>query len=169
MKEDGVTPNISGPLLRMIIRTVAPKWSGWSPLCKTFQTVTKVQQYSSVGVQHILLPGSSRYELDMAFLSPLNVAVPSVDGILRISSCEVLPALEKAFPLTGLDVGLLGTTRSFVHHIAEAYASPLRSFTELRNQKPATGWNPAFGFAPSRDGLTAPLLYSCHLQYIQEF
>lgn len=150
MEKNSDSPNMSGPLLRSISRSLLQKCPGWPGFRTVFHS-TNAQHYSSVGVQYILLPAPSRYAMDRTLT--LNVGVPRVDGILCLSSCELLQALEKVFPLRAPNISnLLGIARSFFHHIPLAYVTPLQVFFKPKKQKPR--WKPALYLDPSH-GLTS--------------
>ena len=103
--KDEVTLYSSGPprSLRPLARALFTAWDGWPEFRDNWKS-TK-QNYRSVGVQHILLPEPLRY-LNDRFVST-NVGVPPTEAIVRISSEELLPALEEVFPLDVFSISLV--------------------------------------------------------------
>jgi hypothetical protein len=104
--KDGVTLYSTGPIrsLRPITRAIFQAWDGW-PQFRDNWKGTCDMQYQSVGIQHMLLPEPLRY-LNDRFIS-VNVGVPPVDTIVRISPEELLPALDLTFPLDTFQVSLV--------------------------------------------------------------
>lgn len=104
--EDGITLYSTGPIrsLRPITRAIFQAWDGW-PQFRNYWKGTCNMQYQSVGIQHILLPEPLRY-LNDRFIS-VNVGVPPVNAIVRISPEELLPALDLTFPLDTFQVSLV--------------------------------------------------------------
>ena len=94
---DELTLYSSGPprTLRPITRTILQSWDGWPQFRESWRGTN--QKYRSVGIQHVLLPEPLRYINDR-FVST-NIGVPETETIVRISSRELLPALETTFPL----------------------------------------------------------------------
>lgn len=130
MAEDGVTPFAGGPprTLRPIAKAIAESWEGWPLFRDTFRE-TSLQNYTSVGKQHLLMPEPTRYVADR-FVS-INIPVPPVETILRISSRELLPALNASFPLDVFEISLLPQAiRSFVHHFYPAYGFPMVQYVK---------------------------------------
>jgi hypothetical protein len=83
-----------------------------------------VQNYTAVGIQHILVPEPSRYLADR-FVS-VNIAVPPVEAVLRIAPRELLPALRAAFPMGVFELSFVPQAiRGFVHHFYPAYDIPM--------------------------------------------
>mmetsp|Transcript_14472 Transcript_14472/g.21369 ORF Transcript_14472/g.21369 Transcript_14472/m.21369 type:complete len:899 (+) Transcript_14472:29-2725(+) len=125
--EDGVTLYASGPprTLRPITRAILESWQGW-PDFRDNQSVS--QTYGSIGVQHLLMPDPTRYLTDR--LVSVNVGVPPIHSVLRISSEELLPALEETFPLDIFGISLVPTAlRSFIHHFFPAYMDAFIDYT----------------------------------------
>lgn len=123
--EDGVTPFSSGPprTLRPITKAIIEAWDGWPRFRDTFKDTLILQNYTTVGIQHLLLPEPTRY-LGDRFVS-VNIAVPQVETVLRLSPSELLPALEKVFPLDVFEISFVPQAiRSFVHHFFPAYGLP---------------------------------------------
>ena len=81
-----------------------------------------------------MLPSPTRYLADR-FVA-VNIPVPPVASILRISSKEIYPALEAVFPLDVFEISYIPQAiRSFVHHFYPAYGFPLIDFVkELQRQ-----------------------------------
>ena len=104
--KDGITLYSSGPIrsLRPITRAIFQAWDGW-PQFRDNWKGTCDMEYHSVGIQHLLLPEPLRY-LNDRFIS-VNVGVPPVDAIVRISPEDLLPALDKTFPLDTFKVSLV--------------------------------------------------------------
>ena len=119
--EDGKTLWSSGPIrsLRPITRAIIEAWDGWSTFRDNWQP-TGNQTFVSVGVQHILLPEPIRYLTDR--LVSANIAIPPVDTVVRISSEELLPGLERTYPLDVFSISFVPVAlRSFIHHFFPAY------------------------------------------------
>lgn len=94
---DELTLYSSGPprTLRPITRAILQSWDGWPQFRENWRGTN--QKYRSVGIQHLLLPEQLRY-LNDRFVST-NIGVPETEAIVRISSRDLLPALETTFPL----------------------------------------------------------------------
>jgi hypothetical protein len=89
-----------------------------------------------VGVQHILLPEPIRYLSDRFVAA--NVNIPPVESILRISSKELLPGLDKNFPLDVFRISFVpAAIRGFVHHFYPAYGFPIVDFASKKMKEPA--------------------------------
>lgn len=132
---DGMTPWNDGPprALRPILKRILEAWDGWPRFRETFQGQSN-QNYTSIGVQHILLPEPTRFLADR-FVA-VNIQVPQVETIVRLSSSELLPALAKVFPLDTFEVSFVPQAiRSFVHHFFPAYDAPIVSFAKRRRKK----------------------------------
>jgi hypothetical protein len=128
--KDGKTLYASGPprTLRPITRAIIESWDGWPRFRDTFKA-TANQNYSSVGIQYILLPEPIRYISDQ--LVSVNVQIPPVDSMLRISSEELLPSLAISFPVDVFRISFVpAAIRSFVHHFYPAYGEPIKDFSE---------------------------------------
>ena len=110
---DGITLYSTGPprSLRHITRAIIQQWEGWEQFRDNWisttenpgaslansSTITGRVYFEPVGVQHLLLPDPFRYFNDR-FVS-VNVGVPPIDSVVRISSEELFPALNSTFPL----------------------------------------------------------------------
>lgn len=133
--KDGITLYSSGPIrsLRPITRAIFQAWDGW-PQFRDNWKGTCDMQYQSVGIQHLLLPEPLRY-LNDRFIS-VNVGVPPVDAIVRISPEDLLPALDLTFPLDTFQVSLVPqAVRSFLHHFFPAYDSSITDYaTKIKQQ-----------------------------------
>jgi hypothetical protein len=128
--KDGNTLYASGPprTLRPLTRAIVESWEGWPRFRDSFRATVN-QSYESIGVQHLLLPEPIRYISDR--LVAVNVQIPPVDSVLRISADELLPALDATFPLDVFQISFVPVTiRSFVHHFYPAYGFPIVEFTE---------------------------------------
>eukprot|EP00568_Trieres_chinensis_P010699 CAMPEP_0183313576 /NCGR_PEP_ID=MMETSP0160_2-20130417/45750_1 /TAXON_ID=2839 ORGANISM="Odontella Sinensis, Strain Grunow 1884" /NCGR_SAMPLE_ID=MMETSP0160_2 /ASSEMBLY_ACC=CAM_ASM_000250 /LENGTH=365 /DNA_ID=CAMNT_0025478691 /DNA_START=23 /DNA_END=1117 /DNA_ORIENTATION=+ len=126
--EDGKTLWSSGPqrALRPITRAIIESWDGWSRFRDNWGP-TGMQSYVSTGIQHILLPEPIRYLTDR--LVGANVAIPPVDTVVRISSAELLPGLEKTHPLDVFAISFVPIAlRSFIHHFYPAYADAFAEY-----------------------------------------
>ena len=132
---DGNTPFADGPprALRPITKALLESLEGWPRFRENFRG-TANQTYSTIGVQHLMLPSPTRYLADR-FVA-VNIPVPPVASILRISSKEIYPALEAVFPLDVFEISYIPQAiRSFVHHFYPAYGFPLIDFVkELQRQ-----------------------------------
>jgi hypothetical protein len=102
---DEVTLYATGPprSLRPVARALFQAWEGWPEFRDNWRGTN--QRYQSVGVQHILLPEPLRYLNDRFFST--NIGVPPTEAIVRISSSELLPALNTTFPLDTFQISLL--------------------------------------------------------------
>lgn len=137
MGEDGVTVYASGPprTLRPITRAIFDAWDGWPRFRDTFRA-TVDQNYTCVGVQHILLPDSVRYLSDRFVAA--NINVPPIEHVLRISSKELLPGLEKNFPLDVFRISFVpAAIRGFIHHFYPAYGFPVVDFANKKLKRQA--------------------------------
>ncbi|KAL3902323.1 MAG: hypothetical protein SGILL_010865, partial [Bacillariaceae sp.] len=124
---DEVTLYATGPRrsLRPIVRAIFASWEGWPAFRDNWKGTN--QQYQSVGTQHLLMPEPLRYLNDRFF--SVNVGVPPVEAIVRVSSRELLPALNDAFPLDVFQVSLLPqAVRSFLHHFYPAYDTTIADY-----------------------------------------
>lgn len=134
--EDGVTPYASGPprTLRIVTKAIIEAWEGWPRFRDTFRDTLILQNYTTVGVQHVLLPEPTRY-LGDRFVS-VNIAVPPVETVLRLSSIELYPALQKVFPLDVFEISFVPQgIRGFVHHFYPAYGLPIVSYVKVLERK----------------------------------
>jgi hypothetical protein len=135
--DDNVTVYASGPprTLRPITRAIVESWEGWPLFRDTFRA-TVSQNYTSVGIQHILLPDSVRYLSDRFVAA--NINVPPMEHMLRISSKQLLPSLEKNFPLDTFRISFVPTAiRAFVHHFYPAYGFPIVDFANKKLKRQA--------------------------------
>jgi hypothetical protein len=133
--EDGKTLYASGPprTLRPITRAIISAWEGWPRFRDSFRD-TVSQNYTSVGVQHILLTEPVRYLSDR--LVAVDVQVPPVESVLRISSEELLPAVSSVFPLDVFGISFVPTAiRSFVHHFYPAYGFPMVDYADKKQRR----------------------------------
>ena len=103
--KDEVTLYATGPRrsLRPVARALFQAWDGWPEFRDSWKGTN--QKYQSVGIQHILLPEPLRY-LNDRFVST-NIGVPPTEAIVRISSEELLPALNTTFPLDVFQISLV--------------------------------------------------------------
>jgi Lipase (class 3) len=127
---DNCTPFANGPprTLRPILKSIIVSWDGWPRFRDNYQG-TANQNYTSLGVQHLLLPDPTRYLADR-FLA-VNIPVPPIETIVRISSDELYPALSSVFPLDVFEVSFVPQAiRSFVHHFYPAYGFPLVDYVK---------------------------------------
>jgi len=125
---DGITLYSTGPMrsLRPVAKAIFQAWNGW-PQFRDVWKGTSNQQYQSIGIQHMLLPEPLRY-LNDRFIS-VNVGVPPVEVIVRISPEQLLPALDITFPLDTFQVSLVPqAVRSFLHHFYPAYDSAISEY-----------------------------------------
>ena len=92
------------------------------------------QDYSGIGVQHLLMSDLGRFLSDRIFAVDIN-AYP-VDDILRVSSRDLYGALDDAFPLDDLSISVLPTAiRSFIHHFSPAYVNGFDSYVRKEEKK----------------------------------
>ena len=130
MGADGVTPYVSGPprTLRPIVRKVVEAWEGW-PRFRDIYKETSSQNYTTVGVPHIMLPEPTRYLADR-FVS-VNVPVPAIEAIVKVSPCQLHALLDETFPLRVFEISYLPQAlRGFVHHFYPAYDEPIVDFVK---------------------------------------
>jgi len=148
---DGITLYSSGPIrsLRPITRAIFQAWNGW-PQFRDNWKGTCDTQYHSVGIQHLLLPEPLRY-LNDRFIS-VNVGIPPVDAIVRISPRDLLPALDQTFPMDTFHVSLIPqAVRSFLHHFYPAYDTSLADYaTKMKNQAEPAAPEKSREFKPFR-------------------
>jgi hypothetical protein len=86
----------------------------------------------------VLLPEPTRY-LGDGFVS-VNIAVPQVETVLRLSPGELLPALEKVFPLDVFEISFVPQAiHSFVHHFFPAYSLPFVVYVKNLERGEAKG------------------------------
>merc|ERR1712232_1468714 len=133
--EDGYTLLASGPprTLRPITRAILEAWEGWPRFRDNFKAHAN-QSYTSIGVQHILLPDPTRYLSDR--LVAVNTQVPPLEKIVRISSMELLPSMGSLFPLDVFNISFVpAAIRSLVHHFYPAYELPIIDFVEKETRK----------------------------------
>lgn len=124
---DETTLYASGPRrsLRPLTRALFSSWDGWPQFRENWKSTN--QAFQSIGIQHLLLPEPQRYLTDR-FVSP-NVGVPPTDQMVKISSSELLPALDQIFPLDTYQISLIPqAVRSFLHHFYPAYDSSISGY-----------------------------------------
>lgn len=134
--EDGVSLYASGPnrALRPILRSILESWEGWPNLRENLLGSAVVQDYESVGTQHLLLPDPSRYLTDR--LLTVNVGAPPLEEVIRISPGELYAALEEVFPLDTFSISFVpAAIRSFIHHFYPAYEQGLTGYVEKETAK----------------------------------
>lgn len=125
---DGNTVWASGPsrTLRPVVRSIVEEWEKWPSLRERFRETAK-QNYLSVGVQHLLMPEPSRYMTDR--LVSVNLAVPDVETVVTMPPCQLMDALEDAFPLDTFAISYVpAAVRSFIHHFHPAYVATVDKF-----------------------------------------
>ncbi|KAL3791624.1 hypothetical protein HJC23_012214 [Cyclotella cryptica] len=126
--EDGATLYASGPsrTLRPITKAILESWEGW-PRFRDNARNKLAQNYQNIGKQFMLIPEPTRYLTDR--LVSVNIAVPSINCVLQVSSQELLPALNEVFSLDTFSISIIPVAiRSFVHHFYPAYGFPLIDF-----------------------------------------
>lgn len=103
---DGVTLYANGPprSLRVVARELVKAWEGW-PRFRSIVLEAGPQKYQHVGLQHIIMPEPVRYLTDR-FVN-VNVNIPVVDEIVRLSSEDLYNALETNFPLDVFELSYL--------------------------------------------------------------
>jgi hypothetical protein len=127
---DGATPFADGPprTLRPLTKAIIESWEGWPRFRNNFRG-TADQAYYSVGVQHILLPEPTRYLADR--FAAVNIPVPPVESVVRLSSEELQAVLTTIFPLDVFEISFVPQAiRSFVHHFYPAYWYPLADYVK---------------------------------------
>jgi hypothetical protein len=135
--DDGFTPFASGPprTLRPIAKRIFEAWEKWPEFRDNYRDAGKLP-YRSVGIQHILVPEPTRYLADR-FVA-VNIQVPPIEAILRISATELMPALAVVFPLDEFEISFVPQAiRSFVHHFYPAYGDPVVEYVAKRLEKEA--------------------------------
>jgi len=127
--DDGVTLYASGPArtLRPITRAIVEAWQGWPAFRDNFQSTVQ-QNYTSIGMQHLLLPDPGRYITDR--LLSVNIAAHPIEEVIRISPKELYGALDYGFPLDVFSISMVpAAIRSFIHHFYPAYGDPFVLYT----------------------------------------
>ncbi|KAL7575568.1 hypothetical protein ACA910_020143 [Epithemia clementina (nom. ined.)] len=139
--DDGMVLWPRGPprALRPVTSAILEAWGepGWPQFRDDFRKNWN-QTYNSVGVQHIYMPEPKRYLLDRFMIAGVvDIAVPPVQTIVRLSSRDLYPALTKAFPLDVFEISYVPQAiRSFVHHFYPAYYASLVDYVRrLRKEK----------------------------------
>ncbi|KAG7373391.1 lipase class 3 [Nitzschia inconspicua] len=125
--KDELTLYATGPRrsLRPIVRAIFASWEGWPRFRENWKGTN--QRYQSVGTQHLLMPEPLRYLNDRFF--SVNIGVPPTEVIIRLSSTELLPALNTMFPLDVFQISLIPqAVRSFLHHFYPAYDSTIADY-----------------------------------------
>ncbi|KAG7340701.1 lipase class 3 [Nitzschia inconspicua] len=125
--KDELTLYATGPRrsLRPIVRAIFASWEGWPRFRENWKGTN--QRYQSVGTQHLLMPEPLRYLNDRFF--SVNIGVPPTEVIVRLSSTELLPALNSMFPLDVFQISLIPqAVRSFLHHFYPAYDSTIADY-----------------------------------------
>lgn len=133
--EDGMTLFANGPprSLRLVARALVEAWEGW-PTFRDDIRAAGPQSYQHLGLQHIILPEPVRYLTDR-FVN-VNVNVPPVDEIVRLSSAELYETLETIFPLDVFELSYLTSgIRGFIHHFYPAYDAPLVEYAQKVSQE----------------------------------
>lgn len=132
---DGVTVWKTGPprTLRPLLKKLLESWEDW-PQTRNELIVGLKQDYSHVGIQHILMPNPIRYLSDR--ILAVNIAVPPINTIIQLKkSKDLLPVLNFTFPLDTFSISTVPIAmRSFVHHFYPAYSMSLVAF--LKKQEP---------------------------------
>ena len=132
--DDGVTLYSTGPprTLRPITRAILESWENWPYLRDRCQSVMK-QEYTSIGIQHLLMPSRARFLSDR--IMTVNVNAYPVDEVLRVSSTELYSALEETFPLDVFSISLVPTAiRSFIHHFFPAYMDGFEHYVKKEDK-----------------------------------
>lgn len=128
--EDGVTLYANGPprTLRFVTRALIEAWEGW-PKFRDMIADAGPQNFHHVGIQHIMLPEPVRFLTDR-FVN-VNVNIPEVDEIVRLSTSDLYNALDTIFPLDVFELSFLTAgIRGFVHHFFPAYDAPLVDYAQ---------------------------------------
>ncbi len=118
--KDGATfnPAIPPRILRPVIRALLHRWKEWPQIREERHHMLK-QSLTSVGQQHVILPRTNRYLVDMTF-EPLGLGLPVGEAIIRLSSIDLFPTLNKAFPLHAENISKLAvTSRGVLHHLPQ--------------------------------------------------
>ena len=130
MGADGVTPLASGPprTLRPIVRALVEAWEGW-PTFRDMIKASMSQNYTGAGVPHLMLADPTRYLADRFFA--VNVQVPAIETLVRISPHELQPALEEIFLLDVFEISYVPqAVRGFIHHFFPAYDNTLVDYVK---------------------------------------
>jgi len=146
--KDGITLYSTGPIrsLRPMTRAIFQAWDGW-PQFRDNWKGTCDTQYQSIGIQHMMLPEPLRY-LNDRFIS-VNVGVPPVHAIVRISPEDLLPALDLTFPLDTFKVSLVPqAVRSFLHHFYPAYAAISDYAAKIKDEEEVDAEKKSGAFKP---------------------
>lgn len=132
---DGKTLYASGPprSLRLVAKALVDAWDGWGNY-RDMILAAGPQKYEHVGLQHIILPEPARFLSDR-FVN-VNVNIPAVDEIVRVSPDELYTALESLFPLDVFELSYLTSgIRGFLHHFFPAYDLPLVQYAQKVSKK----------------------------------
>lgn len=135
MGADGVTPLASGPprTLRPIVRALVEAWEGW-PQFRDLIKESMSQNYTNAGLPHLMLADPTRYLADRFFA--VNIPVPAIETMLRLSPHELQPALEEIFVLDVFDISYVPqAVRSFVHHFFPAYDNTMVDYVKRLEQR----------------------------------
>jgi hypothetical protein len=98
------------------------------------------QEYTHIGMQHLLLPDPGRYLTDR--LLSVNVAAYEVEEVVRISTDDLFDALKETFPLDVFQISFVpAALRSFIHHFYPAYAPPFAKYVEKETRRRQIGEN----------------------------
>ena len=127
---DGKTLYASGPprSLRLVAKALVDAWDGWGNY-RDMILAAGPQKFEHVGLQHIILPEPTRYLSDR-FVN-VNVNIPAVDEIVRVSPDELYTALKTIFPLDVFELSYLTSgIRGFLHHFFPAYDLPLVQYAQ---------------------------------------
>lgn len=138
---DGVTLYASGPprTLRPITRAILESWQGWPSFRDKYRGGMD-QEYTHIGMQHLLLPDPGRYLTDR--LLSVNVAAYEVEEVVSISTDDLFDALKETFPLDVFQISFVpAALRSFIHHFYPAYAPPFAKYVEKETRRRQIGEN----------------------------
>jgi len=134
--EDGKTLYFNGPprALRYVTTALVEAWGeGWADFRDTARE-GGAQNYCAVGVQHILMPEPIRYLTDR-FVS-VNVDVPPIDQIIRVSSQDLYPALSENYPLSEFELSTVPCAiRAFIHHFYPAYDTTMNEYSKVKSMQ----------------------------------
>ena len=135
MGADGVTPFVNGPprTLRPIVRSLAEAWEGW-PQFRDMIKESMSQNYTHAGVPHLMLADPTRYLADRFFA--VNIPVPAIETLLRLSPHELQPALEDIFRLDVFELSYVPQAiQGFVHHFFPAYDNTMVDYVKRLEQR----------------------------------
>jgi hypothetical protein len=132
--EDGKTMWANGPprTLRPLLKAIFETWEDW-PTVRDISRANVNQNYTHIGLSHLLLPEPTRYLTDR--MISMNIAAPPIKSIIQLhSSRDFLLMVNQTFPLDVFGISYVSTAvRSFLHHFHPSYSIPFLDFQDKVN------------------------------------